>query len=36
VHLVITVQKTAHNIPGAVCVTPSEDEQVMLGTCRGT
>jgi hypothetical protein len=25
----------ASNIPNAVCATPPEDEQVMLGTCRG-
>jgi hypothetical protein len=25
----------AHNIPCAVCVAPSEDEQVMHETCKG-
>jgi hypothetical protein len=25
----------ARSIPNAVCVTPPEDEQVMLETCRG-
>jgi hypothetical protein len=27
--------KTKNNIPSAACVAPSEDEQVMLETCRG-
>jgi hypothetical protein len=25
----------ARSIPNAVCVSPPEDEQVMIGTCRG-
>jgi hypothetical protein len=36
-HLVycVRVMSVAHNIPSAVCVTPPDDEQVMLETCRG-
>jgi hypothetical protein len=25
----------ARNIPSVICLAPPEDEQVMLGTCRG-